>query len=405
MTTKAHLRRSAGPIRGLGIFWFGMIGLVGEGGAEEEWPEKFSEALVPVVESLDPALGDAAQGWQPWRTTTTPSKDVILGTFRSGEKLSLKREKLPAHRAVVVKLELVILSHWDGIWEAYGPDRWFASLDGGPVLLETTFSNFSPQPQNFPDGVDGLQFAARAASTSVGDLGWVNKMPDGFVWKNLDTTYEIWMAASHEADEFGLSFEGNFQDDRDPPESRGECWAVRGCQVWLVPPSAVPVGPWLRKAAESVCQGEQAPDPAAGAMLVAAGDSALAILDQVLSERQLDSLRAIGRKPGATLESVLEGLSDDDYANREAASAALRQIVFSEYEGIRKAFKEAKEPEVRMRLQAVLRYHRKIADQMLSGEQGLPDKHQAIARRLRKILTLIGSEEARAWLKALDKAP
>jgi hypothetical protein len=34
-----------------------------------------------------------------------------------------------------------VLKSWDGNSPIYGPDRWILSVTGGPVLLDTTFSN------------------------------------------------------------------------------------------------------------------------------------------------------------------------------------------------------------------------------------------------------------------------
>jgi len=60
---------------------------------------------------------------------------------RVDQTVTLTLTNLPPHRALKASFDLYILKSWDGNSPAYGPDRWRLSVAGGPVLLDTTFSN------------------------------------------------------------------------------------------------------------------------------------------------------------------------------------------------------------------------------------------------------------------------
>jgi hypothetical protein len=77
------------------------------------------------------------------------------------QTISLTLTNLPRHSALRLTFDLLVLKSWDGNSPTYGPDRWTLSVAGGPVLLDTTFSNNPkvikegsrqnfPQPQAMP---------------------------------------------------------------------------------------------------------------------------------------------------------------------------------------------------------------------------------------------------------------
>jgi hypothetical protein len=106
-----------------------------------------------------PAIGAAGDaGWQKTRVQQT---------------ISLALSNLPAHTALQLEFDLYIINSWDGNSPAYGPDRFILSAAGGPVLLDTTFSN-NPKTntdgsyQNYP--VSGS--APWSGALQVGTLGY-----------------------------------------------------------------------------------------------------------------------------------------------------------------------------------------------------------------------------------------
>jgi hypothetical protein len=60
---------------------------------------------------------------------------------RVDQTVRLALHDLPPHGAIELSFDLYILKSWDGNSPQYGPDRWKLAVAGGPVLLDTTFSN------------------------------------------------------------------------------------------------------------------------------------------------------------------------------------------------------------------------------------------------------------------------
>jgi hypothetical protein len=95
----------------------------------------------------------ATRGQTPMVVEAANGSQRFLGEF-GGEKLvngppfvrvdqtvSLRLKDLPPHQRLTIEFDLYILKSWDGDNPNYGPDRWKLRVAGGPVLLETTFSN------------------------------------------------------------------------------------------------------------------------------------------------------------------------------------------------------------------------------------------------------------------------
>lgn len=71
---------------------------------------------------------------------TPKGERKFLGPF-SEQEVTLSLTGLPDHDEVEIQLELFVLKSWDGNDTTKGPDRWVASVDNGPTLLDATFSN------------------------------------------------------------------------------------------------------------------------------------------------------------------------------------------------------------------------------------------------------------------------
>ena len=119
-------------------------------------------ALPPLPEGktvyeadFDEAVGPE---WSIRRRDRTPKgKHVFLGEF-GDETLTLSLSKLPAHRLLRIRFELITAQGWDGNkgdYANFGPDIWSLSLDGGPRLIYATFACFRNDPwdskQTYPD--------------------------------------------------------------------------------------------------------------------------------------------------------------------------------------------------------------------------------------------------------------
>jgi hypothetical protein len=98
---------------------------------------------------------------------------------RVDQTIRLTLRDLPPHQALKVSFDLYILKSWDGNSRAYGPDRWKLSVAGGPVLLDTTFSN---NPKVETDGsfqeYPRPQSPPRSGAASTNTLGYSSFFAD-----------------------------------------------------------------------------------------------------------------------------------------------------------------------------------------------------------------------------------
>ena len=89
---------------------------------------------------------------------------------RVDETVTLTLRDLNPHTFVTVAFDLYILKSWDGNNQTYGPDRWSLRVQGGPILLDTTFSN-NPKTgadlsqQNYPVANSPYQSGAESVNT------------------------------------------------------------------------------------------------------------------------------------------------------------------------------------------------------------------------------------------------
>jgi len=131
----------------------------------------------------------AGSGPQAVATVESPNgKERFLGEFggptiltgrpfdpkhfvRVDETVTLTLRKLKPHTTATVTFDLYILKSWDGNNPNYGPDRWNLSVQGGPTLLDTTFSNnpktaaYDLSLQNYPAAHSAHQTGAAAVNT------------------------------------------------------------------------------------------------------------------------------------------------------------------------------------------------------------------------------------------------
>lgn len=136
--------------------------------------------------------GAAGNGWGEALTRWTPSGRSYIGSDRSGEALTFRKELPEPHQAVLIRLKLFVIYHWDGNWTVYGPDLFRVQMDGGSELLRTTFSNYGVVGQSYPDDWPWGGNPARAGAAETGTLGW--KFPGGW-GEPLDAVYDIWLGA------------------------------------------------------------------------------------------------------------------------------------------------------------------------------------------------------------------
>src|SRR5262245_53568683 len=80
-----------------------------------------------------------AQNWSPARRDITPvGGRIFLGRF-GNETVTLSLSGLPKHRYVKLSYKLYLMTTW-GNHHKSTPSVWQLALDGGPLLVDATFS-------------------------------------------------------------------------------------------------------------------------------------------------------------------------------------------------------------------------------------------------------------------------
>ena len=110
--------------------------------------------------------------------------DLDWNRTRVDQTVTLSLKGLRPHTRVKASYDLYVLKSWDGNSRQYGPDRLTVRVAGGPVLLETTFSN---NPKVREDGsyqsypASNGEIASnppQMGAASTGTLGYSNFFKD-----------------------------------------------------------------------------------------------------------------------------------------------------------------------------------------------------------------------------------
>jgi hypothetical protein len=140
---------------------------------------------------------------------------------RVNEEVSLTLNHLKAHSLATVSFDLYVLKSWDGNNPNYGPDRWSLSVENGPTLLDTTFSNnFKTDPydlslQNYPVPNSSPQTSAVA----------VNSL--GYTFYG-DTNYHLSFTFPHSSATLVLNFSSSMFEGKGTDD---ESWGLDNVRV------------------------------------------------------------------------------------------------------------------------------------------------------------------------------
>jgi uncharacterized protein (TIGR03437 family) len=204
----------------------------------------------------------AGSGPQYVATVTSPNgRQQFLGEFggpaivaappydpqhfvRVDETITLTLRDLKPHTVMTVAFDLYILKSWDGNNQTYGPDRWSLRVQGGPTLLDTTFSN-NPKTgadlsqQNYP--VANRPYESGAAS--------VNTL--GYTFYG-DSTYHISFNFPHASDTLIVNFSSSLFEGKGTDD---ESWGLDNVRVSSnadAPMAASAAAPWVDLAAHAL---------------------------------------------------------------------------------------------------------------------------------------------------------
>jgi MYXO-CTERM domain-containing protein len=173
-------------------------------------------------ESLD------VNGWSDGGAVLAPNGSTrFLGLFARNQATTFTLGGLTPGRPLLFQLDLYINRSWDGNTNAFGPDLFTVEVVGGPILLQTTFSNTDLPgfEQSFPDpwnpGSPAVN-APRAGASAVNTLGFATEG---------DTTYRLVLPVTPVSSVLELRFSGlNLQDFTD------ENWGIDNVMVETVVP-------------------------------------------------------------------------------------------------------------------------------------------------------------------------
>ncbi len=185
----------------------------------------------------------AGSGPQAVATTVAPNgKERFLGEFggpailtappfdpqhfvRLDETVTLTLRNLKPHRVATVTFDLYTLKSWDGNNPNYGPDRWSLSVQGGPMLLDTTFSNnpktgaYDLSLQNYPVANSAHQTGAAAVNTL------------GYKFYG-DSIYHLSFTFAHTALTLALNFSSSLFEGKGIAD---ESWGLDNVRVSTIP--------------------------------------------------------------------------------------------------------------------------------------------------------------------------
>jgi hypothetical protein len=131
--------------------------------------------------------------------------------------VSLSLSGLATHTSLSIEFDLYVIQSWDGDGPEGGtPDVWTLAVSGGPVLLHTTFSNFTEMPgvptrtQDYPgtydDVPDGATNAAKTGAVESDTLGY---FPGFLDFPGGDSVYHLSFGFLHSASSVTFSFTGS----------------------------------------------------------------------------------------------------------------------------------------------------------------------------------------------------
>jgi hypothetical protein len=159
--------------------------------------------------------------WSNTSTDVTPVGDRrFLGQFANDDAVSLSLNNLAAHNSATISFDLYVIQSWDGTNTDYGPDTWQLSVDNGPVLLNTTFSNTGDDGhmQSYSgSNLSGGEYDAQTGASEINTLGY-----DFYG----DSVYKLSFTFNHIGDSLKLNFAGFGLQDVDD-----ESWGLDNVTV------------------------------------------------------------------------------------------------------------------------------------------------------------------------------
>ncbi|MFV2065405.1 MAG: SdrD B-like domain-containing protein, partial [Pirellulales bacterium] len=209
----------------VGEYWLTDL-LPGDYVIAEIIPEGFVEVPTTVYENTFDTLPGSE--WSNPQWDVAPNSETFLGQLGE-EAVSLELDALPDHAEMTVEFDLYVIGPWDGAADApNGPDQWMLSVEGGPTLAVTSFSNdASGVGQNFPDASPGAVHPALFGAIATGSLGY-----PGSPGSVSDAVYRLSYTFAHADDAVKFDFSAAGIEGI-VAGSVGETWGLDNVRVKL----------------------------------------------------------------------------------------------------------------------------------------------------------------------------
>lgn len=324
------------------------------------------------------------QNWSIVRRNVSVDRTrTFLGEF-SNETVSLTIDRLPDHRFLRIRLDLLVLRNWAGSEHGVGPDLWQFSVDDGPLLVDASFSLFPELDgltQSFPANYPLGEAPANTAASETNSMGF---RYDSNKYGVRDAVYRLDYVFPHNTERVVLYFSGLGERIRPARgNARSGTWGLDNVVIETLDNRTVSRldARQLNQAWEDLALADSVRGNQAVWKLINTGDHAVELLRNKLSVDWSSN----ANEPG----SLILNLNDDDYRIREAATRKLiplagvlpQLITRLEHE-----IKTSRSDEQRIRLARVLRA-------AASAESRRTPEFRQLARA-RYILDLTGTEEA-----------
>jgi hypothetical protein len=325
-----------------------------------------------------------AQNWSPVRRDVTPSGGrLFLGRF-GNETVTLSLTGLPNHRYLKISYDLYVMTTWAGNHKS-APSVWQLAMDGGPLLVDTSFSLW-------PDCEGYLQSypANRQLGEAPGYTGAAEKNTLGFKydeqWGVRDAVYPMSFIVGHTADTVQFHFAGvGIPGTVGQPSGPWGSWGLANVVVETLDrrPILKLDRAQLEKAWQALAETDAVKASQAVRELIGAEDQAVAFLaDQV------------GQEPTAeAIKKRIRQLDSDRFEEREEATRRLTDLGSRARPLVKEALSSSRPSlEMRKRLEELLE---------TSGPGGAAYRRE---RQVCYVLEVVGTDSAKNLLARVASA-
>ncbi len=347
-----------------------------------------AEARVVYSQDFEKEIGGE---WSSTTTSVTPAGNrKFLGELSNG-KVTLSLDKLPEHKYIRLSFDLYIIRSWDGnfiqtSWDqVVGPNVITVSVQGGPVLMNSSFANISEynQKQSYPDSYGAADYDPRTGAVEKDTLGYI------FYQMKMDAVYKVSFLLPHRGDAIKIDFfAASLQNIED------ESWGLDNVEAAIFDGS--PSGSLDADRLKALWGDLRGGDPvkADKALWTLLGAENTADVTNLL----VGNLKLPEEAPGEVSSDVaklIAELDDDNWQVRDKATEALKKMGDKVIPVLRRTLTETKSAEVRQRVNRIL--------ESAAASGSTNNMNLLVSSRVIRMLRIIGSEETKKAIEAIEK--